>query len=187
MDTSYRAYLFYQTECKVSDNISYTTEPGYCAFAYDDYHQNAGIIRMGSQIDTMVLPESATSPCSDVWLVEVKDFRVITKPPRVANSSGLHITLQRKFADSHTWLLSQNSPREIRELYQGAQNVHFCAHIELPDKNNAPTEIFQLLISVYRGLVERRMSITTPNNTALQIMNAELINKNPQWPWNCQV
>lgn len=53
----------------------------------------------GSKVVDVVSNDTATPPAV-TWLIEVKDFRVITSPPRSSNLGGLAATMEAKVRDT---------------------------------------------------------------------------------------
>lgn len=189
MDMSFKSYIHIQTPYQVSENISYTANTGYCVFAYDAYRQRTGIARQGAQVDVLIMPEFEREASSHIWIVEVKDFRKLSKPPNPKNLEELHVSLERKFEDSHHWMISLECPEMLRQLYNQAEKWNFCVHVELPSKKEADKkspDLYPTFISVLRGLIENQFRFPTPNNSPLVILNIKSINNKFVFPWTCQ-
>lgn len=189
MGMSFNAYIHAQIYYEVSPRIRYISDEGYCVFAYDEYRQRPGASRSGTQVDVLIM-EKITGECSsELWVVEAKDFRQLTAEPRATNTTGLPQTLKRKFEDSHAWLQSQECPEIIREQYNKTAARHFCTHIELPLKSEADKvspRLYNILVSVFRGLSESRMRFITPDHSPLVLLNSKIINADERLPWRCQ-
>lgn len=182
MATNYDKYLFSQRPCSVSDNIVYTSSDGYSIFAYDKYCQDIHPSSTDKKIDVIVSPEN--EPMADMWIIEVKDYRTITKRPNKNNAEGLMQTLERKFADSHARLISGGCYQPICNQYGITKNIHYCAHIEPPKKGAIDDNIYSLLISVILNLIEQPSRCQTPNHTPLEILKSSTINVCAQLPWH---
>lgn len=83
------------TRLKV-DNLVFKFAAGFRASKYDDWSHPTP---HGRKAVDVVATEKANPP-DTLWLVEVKDFRVITQPPRPAHVTGLHAVVAKKVQDS---------------------------------------------------------------------------------------
>ena len=92
------------------ERIQFSFEPSYAAEKYDDWeHYRANVAVLGKAVDIVAIPQLETP--AQVWLIEVKDFRVITQPPRSSNLTGLATTVFEKARDT------------IRGLRDAAENA----------------------------------------------------------------
>ena len=186
MDTICKKYAHIQVPFKVSPGIIYVSSAGYLIFGYDNYCQENTKNGPDKKIDVIVMPEPSTTSKADVWVIEAKDYRNITKRPNPSNAENLQQTLERKFADSHIRISSGGCPACVCDTYMSADNIHFCAHIEPPGKENTEPHIYGLLVSVIAHLMANCSSVSTPNGSPLQVFNTKGINADSRLPWVCQ-
>lgn len=185
MDTTCDQYSYAQEPCKVSPGIIYTSSNGYFVFAYDEYCMTNHSTEHDKRIDVIVLPEASTQTAEDVWVIEAKDFRVMTRQPRPGNAQDLHLTLARKFADSHARLISGKCDQNVCQRYAMAENIHFCAHIEPPQQISVPPPVYRLLTSVILNLTMHPSLVPTPNGSTMEVFHMRKINEANHLPWQC--
>jgi len=74
------------------DTLSFNFNATVAAQIYDQWQHYLTVWNAapgGQKAVDVVAVESAAPPASTVWLIEAKDFRVITNPPKASNISGL--------------------------------------------------------------------------------------------------
>ena len=79
------------------DNLIFDFDPGVDAEPYDLW-QHARSLQGKKALDVVAIEDSAKP--SSVWLIEAKDFRIITHPPKPANLVGLPETVAQKVRDT---------------------------------------------------------------------------------------
>lgn len=172
---------------RVSEHVTYTPDAAHCVFRYDDF---MGTMKVsGKRMDVLVL-ESTGLPMGDSWLVELKDYRRLTRRPNPENSIGLPMTVGRKIADTHRFLESAACPPKLSADYRSCSRVHFCLHMELPaQKNVAPPFLgdYRALVSLAAGLSSGRLAIPTPNHSRVELLNADIINRSKTYPWSVEL
>lgn len=172
---------------RVSEHISYTPDTAHTVFRYDDFMET--MQDPGKRMDVLVM-ETAGLPMGDTWVVELKDYRILTRPPRGENSTGLPDTVERKIADTHSFLISPECPAELRSSYLATAAIHFCLHAELPAPESVAVPylgVYRALVSVITNLATGRRRIHTPNHTGLEVLNAAKINQSPAYPWSAHL
>ena len=83
------------------DNLRFTFKPSIAARKYDDSRHFQESWRLQGQqkaVDVVAMRRQAAP--AEVWLIEAKDFRTITNPPKPANVAGLAETMDRKVKDA---------------------------------------------------------------------------------------
>ena len=73
------------------DTLSFSFNATVAAQIYDQWHHYTTVWNAppGGQKAVDVVAVEGTAPASTVWLIEAKDFRVITSPPKPSNIGGL--------------------------------------------------------------------------------------------------
>lgn len=182
---SYRNFIFTE-KTQVSEHIAYTPDCEHCVFRYDDYLNTTTFT--GKRID-VIIQENSGIPMGDIWVVEIKDFRIMKKPPLKENSVLLDKTLEEKIWDSHSYLSSSSCPLDIKKAYNNANKVHYCLHIELPERAKIPAYssvfmgIYSALVSVTAAIANGRCRVNTPNHSRVEVLNSEIINSRDSYPW----
>ena len=169
---------------RVSEHVSYTPDAAHSVFRYDDFMDS--MKDSGKRMDVLVR-ESSGLPMGDSWLVELKDYRRLTRRPNPENSTGLPMTVGRKIADTHRFLVSSVCPHELSESYLAGAQIHFCLHMELPAAGSvAPPFLndYRALVSIAANLSTGRLPIPTPNHTRVELLNAAIINRSKTYPWS---
>lgn len=182
---------FLSTErTKISDNVYYKPDALHQMFRYDDFL--ASTSTPGKRIDALIT-EASPLPLGELWVVELKDFRIMESEPRPENSTLLDQTVERKIADSHVFLTSSLCPTEINTAYNKASRIHYCLHIEFPSQQTITAPQFQFmhvyrsLIAVTSGMISGRLVVRTPNHTRLEIINERKINSCSTYPWTAEL
>jgi hypothetical protein len=79
------------------DSLQFVFEPTVAAERYDTWrHYVAVVNRPGFQRAVDIVAIEPAQPPVTTWLIEAKDFRVISNPPRPSNISGLAQTVADK-------------------------------------------------------------------------------------------
>lgn len=81
------------------EQLTFTFDPSVVPFQYEKRAVCVAGWPQGSKVVDVVahdLPE----PAALTWLIEAKDYRVITNPPKPTNLSGLAATVEAKVRDS---------------------------------------------------------------------------------------
>jgi hypothetical protein len=87
------------------DSLQFTFTPGIAAERYDTWqHYTTVLSRGGKKAVDVVAVENPVAPAT-TWLIESKDFRVITNPPKPSNIAGLAQQVADKTADTLAGLL----------------------------------------------------------------------------------
>jgi hypothetical protein len=83
------------------DSLSFTFRPEISATRYDTSPHYIHVWQQQNQrkaVDVIAL-ETEAAPAT-MWLIEAKDFRVITQPPKPSNVAGSAQTVARKVEDT---------------------------------------------------------------------------------------
>ena len=89
--------------------LSFDFQPGYQGTHFEKWGHhaahdsafNAAHRRNPQKVDVVALP---STHALSLWLIEAKDFRVITSNPKPKNITGLHSSVKAKIEDSLTML-----------------------------------------------------------------------------------
>src|SRR5882724_3402704 len=82
------------------DNLSFTFVPGVAAELYEKWqHYAVALSHANKKAVDVVAVENPAAPAT-TWLIEAKDFRIITQPPKPSNIGGLAQTVADKTTDS---------------------------------------------------------------------------------------
>ena len=84
------------------DSLFFTFEPMAVAQKYDDWHHYHAIWKNheGGQKAVDVVAVDGAGENDVTWLIEAKDFRIITNPPKPSNIAGLPRTVASKASDT---------------------------------------------------------------------------------------
>ena len=83
------------------ESLRFSFHSNIAAEKYDDWAYYALVLRLEKHQKAVDVVAMRMQPVpADVWLIEAKDFRVITVPPDRANLAGLAVTAAAKFKDS---------------------------------------------------------------------------------------
>ena len=87
------------------DSLRFTFAPTVVAQRYDTWqHYTTVWNAAGRQKGIDVVAVESVAASTTTWLIEAKDFRVITQPPRPSNIAGLPKTVADKVRDTVTGL-----------------------------------------------------------------------------------
>lgn len=121
------------------EKLVFSVGPGVRATKFDAWkHYRQGWAQRADKrgVDLLVLVPDASGVPRDHWFVEVKDFRVITTPPRPSNLTKLGATVAQKVLDTHACLQDAAAHASVPEEAQFSQDAlaapstHVVLHIE---------------------------------------------------------
>jgi hypothetical protein len=83
------------------DRLLFDIKTTYDAQKYDEWDYYRSVLQPQKSYSAMdlVIARAQQSPV-EVWLVEAKDFRMITRPPERSNLNGLAETVAKKVSDT---------------------------------------------------------------------------------------
>ena len=81
------------------EQLTFTIEPSVVPFQYEKDAVCVAGWPQGSKVVDVVAHDLPV-PASLTWLIEAKDYRVITNPPKPTNLVGLAATIEAKVRDS---------------------------------------------------------------------------------------
>jgi len=84
------------------DSLRFSFRPRIVAEKYDDWNYYQKVLRVERNLKAVDVV--AVRVLTEAWLIEAKDFRMITQPPAPANLAGLAQTVNAKVRDSLTGL-----------------------------------------------------------------------------------
>lgn len=88
------------------DAFSFDFEPGINADKYDEWAHHCSVLNAlpgGRKAVDVVAVEAVVSGAA--WLIEAKDYRIITQPPKPCNLGGLAQTMADKVNDTRSGLV----------------------------------------------------------------------------------
>jgi len=86
------------------DILQFTFEPTVAAQCYDQWQHYAAIHNIQGGLKAMDVVAIERDAPVVTWLIEAKDFRIITNPPRPSNLTDLPKTVAAKVTDTITGL-----------------------------------------------------------------------------------
>lgn len=163
----------------VDKTIQYDAESSTGLFDYDEWgkHSQIPLLPQTPRVDVIVQQAGSQNV---VWLVEVKDYRILTQRPKRKNLEDLDQTLAKKLAATLAVLkTTAEVPQELAGAVSYADHLYYVVHIERPQNPPAyfpsgfPVTQFQL----FQSSPERRLV------HASLLRDAESINRDPSLPW----
>lgn len=113
--------------------MRYDAESGTRLFDFDTWARSSGISGLPQQSRVDVLAD-APSATPVLTLIEVKDFRILTRKPGERNLSELHLLLAKKLAQTlHFLETHEECPENLHNACTNAVRKYFVAHIEMPE------------------------------------------------------
>jgi hypothetical protein len=119
------------------DGLLFDIKTTYDAQKYDEWDYYRSVLQPQKSYSAMdlVIARAQQSPV-EVWLVEAKDFRMITRPPERSNLNGLAETVAKKVSDTLAGLrdaagaAAQTNERRLAERALTAQKRRVVLHLE---------------------------------------------------------
>lgn len=173
------------TACIVIDKtIQYDAESPAKLFDYDVWSQAApriqGVTNL-ARVDALV---QLVSQNNTLWLVEVKDFRVLRGRPGMKNIENLDQTLAKKLSDTLTFIRGNGEvPHNLYEAVENARHLCYVVHIEMPDN---PPPYFP---SGY-PLTQYQAFLSSPERKLVHqvfLRDAQSINQDATMPWRASL
>lgn len=161
-------------------SVEYVSQGEVVFFDFDTWGKTQATTHNMRRVDALVIP--AAEPPPFIWLVEVKDFRILNHPPAKRNTTDLPQTLTNKLNDTLT-ILSDAATRPMGLPMQ--EEMFFLFHYEMPSRplrssyfpSGYPLDQFDFFRSHFRH----------PRVTRSFMMNAEQINASPVTPWEVRL
>lgn len=98
---------------------------------FDNWVQHHGGTR-GNARSRVDLMAKAPEQSQVQWLIEVKDFRRLSRTPNDRNTIYLHDTLRRKIIDSLDYIACDEAPAALAGMAPSCTKPNFVFHCELP-------------------------------------------------------
>jgi hypothetical protein len=139
----------------------------------------------GSKVVDVVATE-VSNPPSNVWLVEVKDFRIITSPPRPSNLSGLAATVEAKVRQTLSSLpLVTHASQDLRVQTHAsnaaaAQRARVVLHLEPHPSAGSHASLFPSGFTV-NVLLQLRILLADIDPNPLVLNIARTANASVPW------
>lgn len=161
-------------------SVAYTSQGETAFFDYDAWGKTQPTICNMSRVDALAIPAEGVHPA---WLVEVKDFRVLNRPPGSRSTVGLSQTLEKKVNDTLEVLSDPNRcPSVLQGRVQG--DIFFLFHYEMPlmpcdsyFPSGYPLNQFELFRAQLKQMRVKKSFM----------MNAALINADETVPWEARL
>ncbi len=157
------------------DSLQFTFAPAVAAQVYDTWQHYQPVWRYADgghkAVDVVAIEDNSTT-----WLIEAKDFRIITNPPKPSNVAGLAQTVAGKAADTLTGLADtavqgiDATEREHAAAALAAPTRRVVLHLEPhtgPRSKLFPTNFSASVLQKLRQLVKP----IDPNPLVLNIAN----------------
>lgn len=170
------------------DSLSFTFETSVSADKYDDWrHVNSD---WSDRTDKKKMDVVAVEPVPAVhtlWMIEVKDFRVITNPPKPANLAGLPRTVADKADDTLLGLADaatnarNPSERRLSSQSQACGTTRIVLHLEPHPPSGAQSALFPHRFSV--SVYQRMKQLVAHIDTNPLVLNCSNTPQAPV-PWN---
>lgn len=160
------------------NRLTFAFEPTITAGRYDQWQHHVTVrnaLPGGRKAMDIVAVDGV--PSSTAWLIEAKDFRVITNPPRSSNIAGLAQIVADKARDTLAGLADAGHQAVIPEERQLATDALACAHrrivLHLEPHTSTHTALFPVGFSA-SVLQKLRQLVKTmdANPLVLNIANA---------------
>lgn len=111
------------------DALSFDFAPTITADNYDAWQHHCNVLNKlaGGRKAVDVLAVDAVAP-GTTWLIEAKDFRIITQPPNPCNLSRLAQTMADKVRDTRAGLVDASANAVVPQEKLLATNAIACPH-----------------------------------------------------------
>ena len=160
------------------DTLTFTFTPAVAAQLYDKWQHYTAVWNAppGGRKAVDVVAVEGAAPPTIAWLIEAKDFRIITNPPKPSNIGGLAQFMADKVTDTRSGLAdAANNAANLSERSHAvnavaAASVRIVLHLE--PHVGAHTALFpkNFTASVYQSLKQLVQAID-PNSVVLNIAN----------------
>lgn len=163
------------------DSLSFNFNPAVAAGAYDQWQHYIDVWNAspGGQKAVDVVAVEGVRPPTTAWLIEAKDFRVITNPPKPSNIAGLPQLVADKAGHTLAGIAHASIHAAVPVEKQLATAALACASrrvvLHLEPHMGAHTALFPLgfAASVFQSLRQLVSSID-PNPLVLNISNTPM-------------
>lgn len=151
---------------------------------FDNWVQHNGGTK-GNAMSRVDLMAKAPEESPVQWLVEVKDFRRLSRTPNDRNIAHLHETLRRKIIDSLDYMASDEAPAALASIAPSCTKPNFVFHCELP-----PAGEYRYVFPTNYPLsaIQQLRSLLPPERVGLLFaVNAEQLENHPDIPWRAEL
>lgn len=151
---------------------------------FDNWVQHNGGTK-GNAISRVDLMAKAPKQSQVHWLIEVKDFRWLSRTPNDRNTVSLHHTLYRKIIHSLDYMASDEAPAALASMAPSRTKPNFVLHDELPPagKYSAVFPANYPLSSIQK----LRQELPSQRVGLLFAVTAEQLKNNPRIPWQVEL
>lgn len=143
------------------DSLNFSFETSVSADKYDDWrHVNRDWADRADKKKMDIVAVEPVPAVQTLWMIEVKDFRIITSPPNPSNLSGLPRTIANK--PDHTLLgladaarnAQVSSERQLSSQSQACGTTRIVLHVEPhpPSGNRSALFPSNLSANVYQSM-----------------------------------
>lgn len=135
------------------DSLTFIFAPNVKAQRYDQWNHYRLIYNARGNKKAMdVVAVEYPTATGTTWLIEAKDFRIVTRPPKPCNLGGLAQTVADKVADTLTGLsdasTNATAPREKQHAFAAGTTLTKRIVLHLEPHTGQHTKLFPLNFSV---------------------------------------
>jgi hypothetical protein len=159
------------------DTLTFTFTPAVTAQLYDKWqHYTAVWNAPGGRKAVDVVAVEGAAPPTVTWLIEAKDFRIITNPPKGSNIGGLAQFVADKVSDTQSGLadaaINAANPAERSHAANAVASTSVRIVLHLEPHVGAHTALFptNFAAGVYQSLKQLVQAID-PNPLVLNVGN----------------
>lgn len=154
-------------------SISFSFQAGLAPFQYE---KNGTCVQgwpSGSKVVDIVATDTKAPP-DQCWLIEVKDFRIVTSPPRSSNLTGLPQTMSQKVRDSLAALpvvagtSSDNAAKTHASTCTQANAIRVVLHLEPHPAHGTHSHLFPAQYAA-NVLLKLRSLLADVDSTAMVV------------------
>lgn len=169
----------------VEKSIDYIAkDEGTSLLNFDSWVQenDRSVVQQLARVDILVETKNGTG---DLWLVETKDFRIITKQPNRKNADNIAETLIRKIEDTITYIKKAPGCHEqIKQMLPPVARRVFTFHCERPVSHS---RYFPLNYPLNQFASLRSNAHVYELVRNLYCVNAEQCNEQASIPWRVEL
>lgn len=151
---------------------------------FDNWVQHHGGTR-GNAMSRVDLMAKAPEQSQVQWLIEVKDFRRLSRTPNDRNTIYLHDTLRRKIIDSLDYIACDEAPAALAGMAPSCTKPNFVFHCELP-----PAGKYRFVFPTNYPLsaIQQLKPLLPPERVGLLFaVNAKQLENHPHIPWRAEL
>jgi hypothetical protein len=155
------------------EKLNFDFKPSVVAAKYDDWKHHREVLQRNNKSAVDIVANDSTPPAT-TWLIEAKDFRIISKFPKPANLEELPETVAKKASDTWAGLIdAAKNADSITEKQHAADALatkrpRVVLHLEPPTRNNLGES---LAAAHVLGKLRQLVIALDPNPLVLNIAN----------------